>query len=111
MWPLAIYARVAPRPDASNWYRFQLRQALWFGNVAAFTALVALLWPLVFSVLIGNVVATLWMYGLALLADVALFVLWLVLAIRYSQRAARGELFDIPFLARFTGAKGTGKAK
>ena len=51
------------------------------------------------------------MYALAILIDIALFVLWLVLAIRYSQRAARGETFDIPWLERFVTAKGTERKK
>ena len=103
VWPLAIYARIAPRPDATTWYQYHLRQALWFGNLAALTALVALVWPLVISLLVTNVVATIWIYVLAMLIDVALFVLWLVLAIRYSQRAARGELFEVPVVSKITG--------
>ncbi len=103
MWPLAIYARIAPRPDASSWYHYHLRQALWFGNLSALTALVALVWPLVISLAVTNVVATIWIYVLAMLADIALFVLWLVLAIRYSQQAVRGELFEIPVVSRITG--------
>jgi len=58
---------------------------------------------MLFSLLVGNVTATIWVYILAMLGDIALFVLWLVLAIRYSQRAARGELFEIPIVSRFTG--------
>lgn len=103
MWPLAIYARIAPRPDATAWAQYHLRQALWFGNLSAIAALVALAWPLFFSLVVSNVTATIWVYVLAMLADGALFVLWLVLAIRYSQRAARGELFEVPLVSRFTG--------
>lgn len=103
MWPLAIYSRIAPRPDATSWLQFHLRQALWFGNLSALTALVALIWPLLLSVVVSNVMVTIWIYVLAMLADIALFVLWLVLAIRYSQRAARGELFEIPVVSRITG--------
>lgn len=103
MWPLAIYARIAPRPDASTWYQYHLRQALWFGNLSAATALAALLWPLLVSLAVSNVIATIWIYILAMLVDIALFVLWLVFAIRYSQRAARGELFEIPIVSRITG--------
>ena len=103
VWPLAIYARIAPRPDATTWFQYHLRQALWFGNLSALMALVALVWPLVISLLVTNVVATIWIYVLAMLIDVALFVLWLVLAIRYSQRAARGELFEVPVVSKITG--------
>ena len=58
---------------------------------------------MLFSLTVGNVTATIWVYVLAMLGDIALFVLWLVLAIRYSQRAARGELFEIPIVSRITG--------
>jgi hypothetical protein len=80
-----------------------MRQALGFGVLSSVVGLAALLWPLVLSTLVGNVVATLWIYGLAMLIDLALLVLWIVLALRYSQRAARGELFDVPWVARLTG--------
>jgi hypothetical protein len=100
---VAIYERIAPRTDASGWYRFHLRQALWFGNIAALAALVALLWPLILSLIVTNVVATIWIYILAMLLDIALFVLWLLLAMRYSRRAAAGALFTVPWLARLTG--------
>jgi Na+/alanine symporter len=60
-------------------------------------------WPLVLSLIFGNIGATLWIYGIAIFADSTLFVLWLVLAMRYSQRAARGELFSVPLAARITG--------
>jgi hypothetical protein len=52
---------------------------------------------------VSNVRATIWAYALALLIDVALFSAWLLLALRFSRRAARGELFDIPWIARITG--------
>jgi len=94
---------VTPRPEASAWYRFHLRQALWFGILSTAIGLAALLWPLVLSLVVGDVVATLWIYGLAILLDLGLFVVWLVLAIRYSRRAARAELFDVPWVARMTG--------
>ncbi len=61
------------------------------------------MWPFVISLLVTNVVATIWIYVFAMLIDIALFVLWLVVAIRYSQRAARGELFEIPVVSKITG--------
>ncbi|HEY8296731.1 MAG TPA: hypothetical protein VIG32_01740 [Candidatus Baltobacteraceae bacterium] len=70
--------------------------------------LVALVWPLAASLLLGNLTATLAIYALALCIDVALFVLWLVRAVAYSKRAARGETFEIPIVAawnRRVGAK------
>ena len=80
-----------------------MRQALGFGILSSAIGLGALLWPLVLSTLLANVVATLWIYGLAMIVDLVLLVVWMVLAIRYSQRAARGELFDVPWVARLTG--------
>jgi hypothetical protein len=80
-----------------------MRQALGFGLLSSLIGFVALLWPLVLSALIGNVIATLWIYGIAMAIDLALLVVWIVLAVRYSQRAARGELFDVPWVARLTG--------
>ena len=80
-----------------------MRQALWFGNLVVIAALIAFAWPLAASFLVGSVAVTLWLYGFAMLLDVALFVLWLFLAIRYSRRAAHGDLFTIPFVAKLTG--------
>ncbi|MGD0969196.1 MAG: hypothetical protein ABR949_13040 [Candidatus Aquilonibacter sp.] len=80
-----------------------MRQALGFGILSSVVGLAALLWPLVLSTLIGNVVATLWIYGLAMAIDLTLLVVWIVLALRYSQRAGRGQLFDVPWVARLTG--------
>jgi uncharacterized membrane protein len=103
IWPLALTERVTPRPDASQWFRFHMRQARWFGALAAVIGFAALLWPLLLSLVIANPTATIWIYGVAMLADLTLFVLWLVLAMRYSQRAEQGELFDVPWVARITG--------
>jgi len=80
-----------------------MKQALGFGLLSSALGLAALAWPLLLSVLIGNVVATLWIYGLAIIVDLALLTLWLYLAIRYSRRAGNGEFFDIPWVARLTG--------
>jgi hypothetical protein len=100
---MALLERVTPRPDASGWFRFHLRQALGFGILSSAIGLAALLWPLVLSGLVANVVATLWIYGVAMIVDLGLLVLWVISALRYSQRAARGELFDVPWVARLTG--------
>jgi hypothetical protein len=81
-----------------------MRQARWFGALSAVVGFVALLWPLLLSMLVANAMATLWIYGLAIIADLALFVLWIVLAMRYSQRAGNGDLFEIPWVARMTGS-------
>ena len=104
VWPLALYEAIAPRADASSWYRFQMRQALGFGIIAAVIGFAALLWPLLASFAIADVTLTIWVYGVALLGDAALLAVWIVLAARYSRRAGNGELFDVPWVARLTGS-------
>ena len=104
VWPLALYEVIAPRAESSSWYRFHMRQALWFGIEAAIIGLVALLWPLLASFFITNVTAMIAVYAFAMFVDVALLVLWLVFAARYCRRAANGELFDVPSVVRLTGA-------
>lgn len=63
-----------------------------------------MLWPLVLTSFVANVGATIWIYSLALAIDFVLLVAWIVLALRYSRRAARGEFFVIPWVARVTGS-------
>ena len=104
VWPVALYERVVPREEASAWYRFQMRQALWFGALSSAIGLAALLWPLLASLVVASVVLTIWMYVAAILADCAVFCVWLVLALRYSRRASRGDLFEVPWVRRLTGS-------
>jgi len=94
---------MTPRPEASSWFRFHMRQALGFGILSSVVGFAALLWPLLVSLVASNVVATLWIYGIAMLADLVLLAMWVLLAARYSQRAGRGELFEVPWVARLTG--------
>jgi hypothetical protein len=103
VWPFALYERVASRSGASAWYQFHLRQALWFGGLFAVAGFVALVWPLLASFILTGILTTIVIYVAAMVLDLALFVLWFVLAVRYSRRAADGELFDIPWVARITG--------
>jgi hypothetical protein len=100
---MALLERVTPRPEASGWFRFHMRQALGFGMLSSAIGFAALLWPLVLSASVANVVATLWIYGVAMIVDLALLAVWGLLAVGYSQRAARGELFNVPWVARLTG--------
>jgi uncharacterized Tic20 family protein len=104
VWPLALYEIVAPRPESSSWYRFHMRQALWFGVISAAIGLAALFWPLAATFAINGVAVMIWVYAFAMIVDLALLVLWLVVAARYSRRAANGELFDVPWVVRLTGA-------
>jgi hypothetical protein len=83
------------REPASSWYRQQVKQAVRFGVRSTVIALGALLWPLVLSLLFGNLTATLVFYALAIVLDFALFVMWLKRALGYSKRAARGETFAL----------------
>ncbi len=103
-WPLALAERVAPRAEASLWYRFHLRQAFWFGIAWGAAAFAALAWPLVFALVVGAVGPVLWIYSFASALDLALFAIWLVLVIRYSRRARNGDLFEIGPLRRLTGS-------
>ncbi|HEY8314844.1 MAG TPA: hypothetical protein VIG51_11850 [Candidatus Baltobacteraceae bacterium] len=67
--------------------------------MAGLVGLAALVWPLVLSLLVGSVAATVVIYALALTIDVVLFVLWLLRAIGYSKQAARGATFEVPIVA------------
>jgi hypothetical protein len=104
-WPIAVYDRIAPREEASSWYRFQMRQALWFGNLAVFLGFVAFAWPLAASFFVTDISVTIWLYSVAMAIDAVLFVWWLVLALRYSRRAGHGDLFDVPWVAKLTGTR------
>ncbi|MFN2449221.1 MAG: hypothetical protein ABR508_05420 [Candidatus Baltobacteraceae bacterium] len=73
----------------------QVRQAARFGNRWAAIALAALCWPLLASLLLGTIAATIVIYAVALALDAALFVAWLRAAVQYSKRASRGETFAL----------------
>ena len=73
----------------------QVRQAVAFGLRWTAIWIGALLWPLIVSLLAGNITATLVLYVVAILVDIVLFVVWLRAAVRYSRRAARGETFSL----------------
>lgn len=94
-WPAALYEQYVEREPASSWYRLQIRQALRFGVRWTAAGIAALLWPLIFALLVGSVTATLIAYGIAMLLDVAVFVVWLRHALRYSKQAARGQTFAL----------------
>ncbi len=95
IWPAALYEYYVEREPASSWYRQQVRAALGFGIRSAIWGSVALLWPLVISLLAANLDVTLVVYVLALVLDVALFAAWLTRALQYSKRASRGETFAL----------------
>ncbi len=55
----------------------------------------ALVWPLLLSLLTGNLTATVVIYAIAFAVDIAVFVIWLRRALNYSKRAARGDTFSV----------------
>ena len=71
-WPVAVYDRIAPRGGASAWYVFHMKQAFWFGALSWAVGLAALFWPLLLSLVVPNVLATIWIYAFAMAVDVAL---------------------------------------
>lgn len=94
-WPAALYEHYLEREPASAWYRQQVRQALGFGIRAAIWGAGALLWPLVLSLLLGNLTATVILYIIAIVIDIVLFAAWLKRALQYAKRASRGETFAL----------------
>jgi hypothetical protein len=90
------------REPASSWYRFHVAQAVAYGLYVCAIALAALLWPLFVSLIFANGIAVLWIYAVALLVDIALFAIWLMVAVGYSKQAARGKMFEISRIARLT---------
>ncbi len=102
LWPVALYEQIVERATASRWYRYHIGQAFLFGAFGVAAAVLALSWPLVLALLLGNVPATLAIYAVAILLDAALFFAWLAAAIAYGKKAARGEAFEIRFLGALT---------
>lgn len=108
IWPMAFYETFSVRDTKSNWFEFHTRQALWFGILAGTVALVAFLWPLVLSAVVAGLApgasigATIWIYALAIVIDFVVFAVLLTFAVRYSRRAARGEMFEIPLVSQIT---------
>jgi len=90
------------REPASSWFRFHVGQALAYGLMVSSIGFVALLWPLIVSLIFPNAVGVLWIYGIAFLADIALFAVWLAFAVRYSKQASRGKMFEISRVAAWT---------
>ena len=106
---MAAYEAFVVREQKSHWLQIHIRQALWFGILAGTVALVALVWPLVLTAIVGATAppsaligATIWIYVLAFILDLAVFAIFLILALRYSRRAARGEMFEVPYVAPIT---------
>ncbi|MFN2528745.1 MAG: hypothetical protein ABR584_08500 [Candidatus Baltobacteraceae bacterium] len=107
---MAVYDTFVDRDKKSDWFEFHTRQALWFGIIAGAVAFVALAWPLLLSAIVAGfapvagstITATIWIYVVAMLVDLAVFGVVLTLALGYSRRAARGEMFEIPLVSQIT---------
>lgn len=100
MWPLAILEILRSQREGSLWMRLHSRQAVVFGALAGFLFMLLFALPLVVSMFVfSSTRAIITLYAVALSVDGLFGLTLLVLAIRYSVRASRGELFDIPIAA------------
>lgn len=86
--------------DETIWSRLHARQAFIFGFLASFALLVVLALPLLTVILIPTIsaAATITVYTVGLIGDVIAGAALILIAVRYSARAARGELFAIPLV-------------
>ncbi len=105
VWPIALYERLAPRQDASSWYRVHMRQALRFGLAWMLVGAVALIWPLAASTVVRSVGGLLTLYAVAVVLDVALAGAWCIGALRYGRRAGQGAFFTIGWFGSPGGAR------
>jgi hypothetical protein len=100
VWPLALFDALRPQPDATAWSRIHSRQALFFGALGSLAYLALLAIPL-FVVIAAPGIAlgvVVWVYAVGLFADVIAAFALLGLAMRFRERALRGELFAIPLI-------------
>lgn len=101
VWPLAALDLFREPSDATAWSRLHARQAFVYGIATTLAYFVLLALPLIVVLAIPNVStgAVVWVYALGALADLAGAVAWLVVSLRYRERAARGQLFAVPLVA------------
>ncbi len=100
VWPLAALDLFREPSDATAWSRLHTRQAFVYGFATTVAYFVLLALPLIVVIVIPNVStgAVVGVYALGIVADLAVAVAWLVLSLRYRERAARGALFAIPLV-------------
>jgi len=97
VWPLAILELLRSQHEGSLWMRLHSRQAVVFGALASIVFVVLFAVPLIVSFFVfSSTGAIITLYVVAMAVDVLFGLSILVLAIYYSIRASRGELFDIP---------------
>jgi len=100
VWPLALANIVREGDDDTIWARLHARQAFVLGFIASLTYLVVLAFPLIAVIAVPSIStgATIVVYTFGLVADVIVGIIFLLVGLRYSARAARGELFSIPIV-------------
>jgi uncharacterized membrane protein len=101
LWPVAFADFVREGDDGTLWARFHSRQAFVFGALSFVAFLVVLALPLVAvlatpAITTGTTIA---IYIAGLIADALAVITITVLTVRFSARAARGELFEIPLVS------------
>jgi hypothetical protein len=85
------------------WSRLHARQAAAFGFLMTAVVLVLFVVPFVLSIMNWSTGTIILIYTIALSIDGLFGLTFFALAIWYSIRAARGELFDIPIAAALGG--------
>jgi uncharacterized membrane protein len=86
---------------ASLWYRAHLRQATVLGTLLTLVLLAILTIPLVIVLALGSdPVVTIRIYAVAIVVDILAFGTAAVLAVGAAVRAARGDSFRLPLVAR-----------
>ena len=100
VWPLALVDIVREAPNASQWERIHARQAAVFGIAGTLAYVAVLALPLLVVIATPGVTTTVVVavYAAGMIADLAGALLLLGLALYYSGRASRGELFAIPIV-------------
>jgi uncharacterized membrane protein len=84
--------------DETIWARLHARQALVLGLVASLIFVLILAVPLVVVIAVPaiSIGTTIGVYAAGLAIDVCVALGFVLMGLRYSARAARGELFSIP---------------
>lgn len=84
----------------SSWSRLHARQAFVFGLAASAGLIAVLALPLAIVIGVSGISTgtTISVYTAGLIADVIAGLTYVFFALRYSTRAARGELFSIPLV-------------
>ena len=102
VWPLALADIVREAGSASSWSRIHARQAVAFGILAGGAYLLVLALPLLIVIAYPAIstTAVVTIYTAGILADILGGLVLFGLALFYSGRASRGDLFAIPIVTR-----------